>query len=75
MTTRVRILLPAILAVSAAVGCGAANQALAAGGKANIALTHAQASLLQTSDTPWTLAKTGVVDGATQTVTTSPRFE
>jgi hypothetical protein len=69
MTTRVRILLPAILAVSAAVGCGAANQALAAGGKANIALTHAQASLLQTSDTPWTLAKTGVVDGATQTVT------
>src|SRR5450432_1744685 len=46
------------------------DQALGAGpGFANIFLTHSQTSLLQTSDTPWTLAKTGAVDPSTQTVT------
>jgi hypothetical protein len=39
------------------------------GGKANIDLTHSNAELLQTSDTPWTLAKTGTVDSAQATVT------
>jgi hypothetical protein len=39
------------------------------GGQANIVLASALASLLQTRDTPWTLTKTGTVDGQTQTVT------
>src|SRR5512135_1087007 len=39
------------------------------GGKANISLTSSQSSLLQTSDTAWTFAKTGTVDPVAQTVT------
>ena len=37
--------------------------------KANISLTHSNAALLQTSDTAWTLAKTGTVNASSSTVT------
>jgi hypothetical protein len=36
---------------------------------ADVWLTHSNADLLQTSDTAWTLSKTGSVDTSTQTVT------
>jgi hypothetical protein len=36
---------------------------------ADVWLTHSNADLLQTSNTSWTLAKTGVLDTSTQTVT------
>lgn len=46
-----------------------AASALAATGKANVLLSDSKATLTQTSDTAWTLAKTGAVDSAHSTVT------
>ncbi len=39
------------------------------GGKALLSLTHSNAALLQTSDTAWSLAKTGLLDQTHSTVT------
>jgi hypothetical protein len=64
--------LPCVLLAACAVAgsdSGTTEQALNQPAKANISLTHSQASLLQTSDTPWSLAKTGVVDTSAKTVT------
>jgi len=39
------------------------------GGKALLSLTHSNAALLQTNDTAWSLAKTGLIDQTHSTVT------
>src|SRR3954468_8864280 len=70
MRRAIRVLPLALLASCALAGTEYDDSdKKAALAKANISLTNSSVQLLQTSDTAWSLDKTGVVDTSTSTVT------